>query len=67
MAAERVARGIVERFRAGDGVRLLSRDYRTTERSVEECLRWAVRRYRGDAPVLDSVGSLESSTDGGDR
>lgn len=49
---ERVADAVVSRFRAGDGVRLLSRDYRTTERSIEEALRWGLRRCQGDAPVL---------------
>lgn len=52
---EHTIRVLVSRFRAGDSVRSLARDYGTTEASVQDCIRWALRRYRGPAPLLEAT------------
>ncbi len=52
---DRVPRAVVSRFRGGDGVRALARDFSTTEHSIQECIRWGMRRCRGQAPAMDLV------------
>lgn len=47
------ARVIVERFRAGDTVRVLAWDYHTDGASIEAVIRWALSGGRHDAPALE--------------